>query len=36
VKRSTAIGRLVEMAEVASERMRFRDTDIGWPSSSSG
>jgi hypothetical protein len=31
VKRSTAIGHLIEMAEVASERLRLRDTDIGWP-----
>lgn len=31
VKRSTAIGHLVEMAEVATERLRLRDTDIGWP-----
>ncbi len=31
VKRPTAIGHLVEMAEVATERMRLRDTDIGWP-----
>lgn len=31
VKRSTAIGHLVEMADVASERLRLRDTDIGWP-----
>lgn len=31
VKRSTAIGHLFEMAEVATERLRLRDTDIGWP-----
>lgn len=31
VKRSTAIGHLEEMAEVASERLRLRETDIGWP-----
>jgi hypothetical protein len=31
VKRSTAIGHLVEVAEVATERLRLRDTDIGWP-----
>jgi len=31
VKRSTAIGHLVEMAAVASERLRLRDTNIGWP-----
>jgi len=31
VKRSTAIGHLVEMGEVATERLRLRDTDIGWP-----
>jgi hypothetical protein len=31
VKRSTAIGHLVEMAEVAAERLRLRDSDIGWP-----
>jgi hypothetical protein len=31
VKRSTAIGHLVEMAEVASERLPLRGTDIGWP-----
>jgi hypothetical protein len=30
VKRSTAIG-LAETAEVASERLRLRDTDLGWP-----
>lgn len=27
----TAIGHLVETAEVAFERMRLRDTNIGWP-----
>jgi hypothetical protein len=31
VKRSTAIGHLVEMAEVASERLTLRGTNIGWP-----
>jgi hypothetical protein len=31
VKRSTAIGHLVEMAQVASQRLTLRDTDIGWP-----
>jgi hypothetical protein len=31
VKRSTAIGHLVETGEVSSEHLRFRDTDIGWP-----
>lgn len=31
MKRSTAIGHLIEMAEVATERLRLRDTDIGWP-----
>ena len=31
MKRSTAISHLVEMAEVATERLRLRDTDIGWP-----
>lgn len=31
VKRSTAIGHLVEMVEVATERLSLRDTDIGWP-----
>ena len=31
VKRSTAIGHLVETAGAASERLRFHDTDIGWP-----
>jgi hypothetical protein len=31
VKRSTAIRHLVEMAEEASDRLRLRDTDIGWP-----
>lgn len=31
VKRSTAVGHLVEMAEIATERLRLRDTDIGWP-----
>jgi hypothetical protein len=31
MKRSTAIGHLVEMAEVATERLRLRETDIGWP-----
>lgn len=31
MKRSTAIGHLLEMAEVATERLRLRDTDIGWP-----
>ena len=31
MKRSTAIGHLVEMAEVSSERVRLRDTTIAWP-----
>jgi hypothetical protein len=31
MKRSTAIGHLIEMAEVASERLRLRDTEVGWP-----
>ena len=31
MKRSTAIGHLVEMAEVASDRLSLRGTDIGWP-----
>jgi len=31
VKRSTAIGHLVETGEVSSEHLRLRGTDIGWP-----
>jgi hypothetical protein len=31
MKRSTAIRHLAEMGEVASEHLRFRETDIGWP-----
>ena len=31
VKRSTAVRHLVEVAEEASDRLRFRDTSIGWP-----
>jgi hypothetical protein len=31
VKRSTAIGHLVDTGEVSSEQLRFRGTDIGWP-----
>jgi hypothetical protein len=31
VKRSTAIGHLVETGEASSEQLRFRGTDIGWP-----
>jgi hypothetical protein len=31
MKRSTAIGHLVEMAEESSAMLRLRDTDIGWP-----
>ncbi len=31
VKRSTAVGHLVEMAEVATERLTLRGGDIGWP-----
>ena len=31
MKRSTAIRHLEEMAGVASERLRLRETDIGWP-----
>ena len=31
MKRSTAIRHLVEMGEVATEQLRFRDSEIGWP-----
>jgi hypothetical protein len=31
MKRSTAVGHLVETAEVSSEQLRFRGTEIGWP-----
>lgn len=31
VKRATAVGHLAEMAEVASDRLRLRETAIGWP-----
>ncbi len=31
VKRSTAVGHLVEMAKVAHDRLRLRESDIGWP-----
>lgn len=31
MKRSTAIGHLVEMGEASSEQLRFRGTEIGWP-----
>lgn len=31
MKRSTAIGHLVEMAEVATEKLVLRDAEIGWP-----
>lgn len=31
MKRSTAVRHLREMAEVASERLRLRETNIGWP-----
>lgn len=31
MKRSTAIKHLVEMADGATERLRFRGTEIGWP-----
>jgi hypothetical protein len=31
MKRSTAIGHLVEMAEVASDRLGLRATDLDWP-----
>ena len=31
MKRATAVGHLDEMAEVASERLRLRDSDVGWP-----
>jgi hypothetical protein len=31
VKRSTAIGHLVDTGEVASEQLKFRGTNIGWP-----
>ncbi len=31
VKRATAVGHLVELGAAASERLRLRETDIGWP-----
>jgi hypothetical protein len=31
MKRSTAVGHLVEMAEVAQEQLRLRGADVGWP-----
>jgi hypothetical protein len=31
VKRATAVGHLVEMGGVATEALRFRGTEIGWP-----
>ena len=31
MKRSAAVGHLVEIGEVSSERLRLRGTDIGWP-----
>ncbi|MDQ4070420.1 MAG: hypothetical protein M3203_13270 [Actinomycetota bacterium] len=31
MKRATAVGHLVEMATVSSDRLRLRQTDIGWP-----
>lgn len=31
MKRATAIGHLVKMAEQASDRVALRDSDIGWP-----
>ena len=31
MKRSTAIGHLVEIGEASSEQLRFRGSDIGWP-----
>jgi hypothetical protein len=31
MKRSTAIRHLVEMGEVATEQLRFRNSEIGWP-----
>lgn len=31
VKRSTAVRHLVEIGEGASERLRLRDTELGWP-----
>jgi len=31
VKRSTAVRHLVEVADAASDGLRFRDTEIGWP-----
>lgn len=31
MKFSTAVGHLVEMADVATDRLRLRDTSIGWP-----
>ncbi len=31
MKRSTAVRHLVEMAEVATDHLRFRASDIGWP-----
>jgi len=31
VKRSSAVGHLVEMGAVASERLSLHQTDSGWP-----
>lgn len=31
MKRATAIGPLVEMAEAASEHLRLRESEMGWP-----
>lgn len=31
MKRSTALRHLAELAEAASERLRFRSTELGWP-----
>lgn len=31
VKRSTAVGHLVEIGEVATDRLALRETNIGWP-----
>lgn len=31
MKRATAVGHLLEMSEVASDHLRLRVTDIGWP-----
>ena len=31
MRRSTAVRRLAEMADVAADRLRLRDSDLGWP-----